>query len=98
MLLHSGYSKRQAFLLNLLSSFATVVGGVLAYFMLQSMGDWIPFFLGIAAASMIYVAVADLIPGLHKRPELLATLQQALLIGLGIGSIWLTKTLLGGHA
>lgn len=98
ILLHSGYSKKQAFLLNLLSSLATVVGGVLAYFMLQSLHEWIPFFLGIAAASMIYVAVADLIPGLHKRPELLATLQQALLIGLGIGSIWLTKALLGGHA
>jgi zinc and cadmium transporter len=98
ILLHSGYSKKQAFLLNLLSSLATVVGGVLAYFMLQSMHDWIPFCLGIAAASMIYVAVADLIPGLHKRPELQATLQQALLIGLGIGSIWLVKALLGGHA
>lgn len=98
ILLHSGYSKRQAFMLNLLSSLATVVGGVIAYFMLQSMRDWIPFFLGIAAASMIYVAVADLIPGLHKRPELQATLQQALLIGLGIGSIWLTKALLGEPA
>ena len=98
ILLHSGYSKSQAFMLNLLSSLATVVGGVLAYFMLQSMSDWIPFCLGIAAASMIYVAVADLIPGLHKRPELHATLQQALLIGLGIGSIWLTKALLGEPA
>ncbi len=97
ILLHSGYTKKQAFLLNLLSSIATVVGGVLAYFMLQSMHDWIPFCLAIAAASMIYVAVADLIPGLHKRPELLVTLQQALLIGLGIGSIWLTEALLGGH-
>ncbi len=97
ILLHSGYSKKQAFLLNLLSSIATVVGGVLAYFMLQSMHDWIPFCLAIAAASMIYVAVADLIPGLHKRPELLVTLQQALLIGLGIGSIWLTEVLLGGN-
>ncbi|MGE5028195.1 MAG: ZIP family metal transporter [Betaproteobacteria bacterium] len=98
ILLHSGYSKRQAFLLNLLSSLATVAGGVIAYFALQSMQDWIPFCLGIAAASMIYVAVADLIPGLHKRPELQATLQQAILIGLGIGSIWLTKMLLGEAA
>ncbi|MDD5329287.1 MAG: ZIP family metal transporter [Sulfuricella sp.] len=98
ILLHSGYTKKQAFLLNLLSSIATVVGGVIAYFALQSLGDWIPFCLGIAAASMIYVAVADLIPGLHKRPELQATLQQALLIGLGIGSIWLTKALLGDLA
>lgn len=95
ILLHSGYTKRQAVLLNLVSSLATLVGGVLAYFMLQSLQDWTPFFLGIAAASMIYVAVADLIPGLHKRAELHATLQQALLIGLGIGSIWGVKAVLG---
>ena len=43
---------------------------------------------------MIYVAVADLIPGLHKRPELKATLEQVVLIGLGIGSIGLTEWLL----
>ena len=38
---------------------------------------------------MIYVAVADLIPGLHKRPELKATAQQASLIALGVFVIWL---------
>jgi zinc and cadmium transporter len=98
ILLHSGYSKRQAFIFNLLSSLATLVGGVIAYFALQTVQEWIPTILGLAAASMIYVAVADLIPGLHKRPELRATVQQVLLIGLGIGSIWLVKLLLGHHA
>ncbi|NBQ84502.1 MAG: ZIP family metal transporter [Methylophilaceae bacterium] len=91
ILLHSGYSKKQAFLFNLLSSFATVVGGVLAYFALQTVQSWVPSILGLAAASMLYVAVADLIPGLHKRTELKATLSQVALIALGIGSIWLTK-------
>lgn len=95
VLLHSGYTRKQAFVLNVVSSLATLVGGLLAYFALQSMQDWTPFFLGIAASSMIYVAVADLIPGLHKRAELQATLQQALLIGLGIFSIWGVKALLG---
>jgi zinc and cadmium transporter len=95
ILLHSGYTRRQAFLFNLLSSFATLVGGLLAYFALQSMQGWVPFLLGIAAASMIYVAVADLIPGLHKRTELAATVQQVALIGLGVGSIWLTGVLIG---
>jgi zinc and cadmium transporter len=38
--------------------------------------------------------VADLIPGLHKRTELKATVQQVVLIALGIGSIWLVKWLL----
>jgi zinc and cadmium transporter len=98
ILLHSGYTKRQAFIFNLLSSLATLVGGVIAYFALQTVQNWIPTILGLAAASMIYVAVADLIPGLHKRPELRATVQQVTLIGLGIGSIWLVKFLLGHHA
>lgn len=94
ILLHSGYTKRQAFLFNLLSSLATVVGGIVAYFALKSLEDWIPSILGIAAASMIYVSVADLIPGLHKRTELKATIQQVTLIGLGIFSIALTKFIL----
>jgi zinc and cadmium transporter len=42
---------------------------------------------------MIYVAVADLIPGLHKRVELIHTGQQALLIGLGIFTVWTASTL-----
>ena len=96
ILLHSGYSKTKAFLLNLLSSCATLVGGVLGYYTLQVVEGWTPILLGIVAASMIYVAVADLIPGLHRRPELRATLSQTLLIGLGIGCIALTRGLLGG--
>ena len=99
ILLHSGYSRAKAFLFNVLSSLATVVGGVLGYFSLSSLDDWKPALLGVVAASMIYVAVADLIPGLHKRPELRATAQQALLIGLGVGLIALVGVLHGhGHA
>jgi len=98
ILLHSGYTKRQAFMINLLSSFATLVGGVLAYYALDTMRGAVPYTLGIAAASMIYVAVADLIPGLHKRAELHATLQQVILIGLGVGTVWFTGWVLDGVA
>ena len=94
ILLHSGYSKQQAFLFNLLSSLATVIGGVLAYFALKTVSGWIPTILGLASASMLYVAVADLIPGLHKRTELKATIAQVALIALGISSIWVTKFVL----
>ena len=87
ILLHSGYSKIKAFQLNLISSFASVLGGVLGYYLLQSMQSWIPSLLALAAASMIYVAVADLIPGLHKRAQLKDTIQQVGLIMLGVGTI-----------
>lgn len=96
ILLHSGFSKVRALVFNLLSSVATLVGGLLAYFSLQSLQGLVPPLLGLAAASMIYVAVADLIPGLHKRPSLSSTLEQVSLIGLGIGSIVLVRYLTSG--
>lgn len=95
ILLHSGYSRARALAFNLLSSLATLVGAMLAYFALSDLKEWIPSLLGLAAASMIYVAVADLIPGLHKRTELKATLQQVSLIGLGIASIAIVRALVG---
>jgi zinc and cadmium transporter len=87
ILLHSGYSRARALAMNLLSSVATVVGGVIGYFALQFVADWEATLLGVVAASMIYVAVADLIPGLHRQPELRDTASQALLIALGIAAI-----------
>ena len=87
ILLHSGYTKTRALVYNLLSSLATLVGGLLAWFALSSAQAAIPVLLALAAASMIYVAVADLIPGLHKRTELRATVQQVLLIAAGVASI-----------
>ena len=90
ILLHSGYSKKQAFAFNLVSSFATLVGGVAAYFALQTLQAWVPYILSLAAASLLYVSVADLIPSLHKRTELHASISQLSLILCGVASIWLT--------
>jgi zinc and cadmium transporter len=94
ILLHSGYSRLRALAMNLLSSLATVIGGVVGYFGLQLIAGLEATLLGVVAASMIYVAVADLIPGLHRRPELRDTAVQALLIALGIGSIAMVRAVL----
>ena len=93
ILLHSGYSRARALAMNLLSSVATVVGGLLGYYVLQVMEGLETTLLGIVAASMIYVAVADLIPGLHRRPEFRDGATQTVLIALGIGCIALVRAL-----
>ncbi len=94
VLLHSGFSRARALMFNLLSSFTTVVGGVLAYYSLQHVQAVLPYVLAIAASSFIYVAVADLIPGLHKRVEFRETLKQLLLIGAGVALIAVTHSTL----
>lgn len=66
ILLHSGFSRSKALLFNILSSLTTIVGALLAYWSLANVEHVIPYVLAIAASSFIYVAVADLIPGLQK--------------------------------
>lgn len=88
VLIHSGFSKTRALFWNMVSSLATLVGAVLSYFMLQALDGYSLVFLCLAASSMIYVAIADLIPGLHRRTSLRDSITQFALIGLGIGSIW----------
>lgn len=84
ILLQSGYRPRQALFFNLLSSLATLLGGLLAYFGLEAFKAELPYVLALAAASFIYVAVADLIPSLHEKTTLSAALQQLALIAAGI--------------
>jgi zinc and cadmium transporter len=84
ILLHSGFSRGKALVYNMLTSLTTVIGGVVAYYSLSLANAVVPYVLAIAASSFIYIAVADLIPGLHKRPEFSATVQQIVLIAFGV--------------
>src|SRR5262245_40533106 len=91
-LLHSCYSRALALAMNLLSSLATLIGGLLGYYVLQVLQGVETMLLGVVAASMIYVAVADLIPGLHRRPQIRDGAIQTVLIALGIGTIALVRS------
>jgi zinc and cadmium transporter len=87
VLLNSGMSRARALWLNLLTSLTSVAGGVLAYYALGSSLAVLPYAISVAAACFLYVAVADLIPGLHRRVDAKASVAQVLLIALGIGVI-----------
>jgi zinc and cadmium transporter len=96
VLLHSGFGRTKALFWNAVSGLAAVLGGLIAYFALSAVSDWLPEILAFAAASMIYVAVADLIPGLHRRTAFRDSLMQVTFIALGVGSIWAIHALLSG--
>jgi zinc and cadmium transporter len=87
ILLNSGYSRARAFLLNLLSSLATLPGAVIGYLFLATVGQAVPYILSISAASFIYIAIADLVPSLHRQIGLRASVSQLLLMLAGIGTI-----------
>ncbi|MGZ0018325.1 ZIP family metal transporter [Nitrosomonas sp. wSCUT-2] len=87
ILLNNGYEQRQALLLNSLSAATTVPGALLAYFWHAEMLDIAPYILAFSAASFIYIAIADLIPGLHLQGTPGAAVRQLLLLLAGIGTI-----------
>jgi len=95
ILLHSGMSRGRALFLNLMTSLTSCIGGVVAYFALRQTMQYLPFALAIAAACFIYVAVADLIPGLHRRVNPRDSVAQVVLIALGVAVIAFTE--MGAH-
>jgi zinc and cadmium transporter len=87
ILLDSGYGRTKALVLNGLSAAATLPGAVAAYLWLGDTLEMVPYILALSAASFIYVAAADLIPGLHRQVTPAASLRQVALLLAGIGTI-----------
>ena len=84
ILMHAGYSRGRALLLNVLSSLASAAGAIAAVVAFDSLPPLLPYFLSFAAASFLYVAMADLIPGLHRGRTDASSMRQILLIAAGV--------------
>lgn len=84
ILLHQGYSRKKAFILNAISSSATIPAAIISYFVLDVFSVAVPYLLAISASSFIYIALTDLTPELHKRGDLKYAIRQTILIFIGI--------------
>ena len=73
---------------NVASSFATLLGGLLSFYVLSIMENLVPYVLAIAASSMIYVAISDLIPDLHEKTDAKDSIKQISFILLGVAIIY----------
>lgn len=89
ILLRAGYSRLRAFTLNLLSGIGGVLGAVGMLIAAQTTPNVLPFVLSFAAGNFLYVAMADLIPDLHRGGLEGGPVRQLVLIALGILTITL---------
>ena len=88
VLLNAGFSRRRALLLNALSASSAVGGAIIVYAAAETLPNTLPYLLAVAAGSFLYVAMADLIPHLHKGEVIgSGAVRQVLLIGAGVGTI-----------
>ena len=97
ILLHAGYSRQKALVLNVASGLSAVGGAILAILAL----DWLPslsnYVLSVAAASFLYIAMADLIPDLHRGRIDARVFRELALVVAGIGTIVALRYIVGGE-
>lgn len=91
ILIHSGIPRGKALLYNALSGISAIVVGVLTWFFLHEMSHLVPYVLAFSASSFLYIAMAELIPEMHKKTKALESIIQLLLIVAGILIIFLIK-------
>ena len=95
VLLAAGYSRRRALILNVVSGSSGLVGALVAYTGVSVLPDVRPFVLAFSSASLLYIAMSDLIPDLHRGQIERGSARQVLLIAAGIGTVVLFGRLAG---
>jgi len=95
ILLAAGYSRRRALVLNLVSGGSGIAGALLAYASVSVVPGIRPFVLAFSSASLLYIAMSDLIPDLHRGRVDRNSARQVLFIAAGIGTIVLFERLIG---
>ncbi|MBI4149192.1 ZIP family metal transporter [Candidatus Woesearchaeota archaeon] len=88
ILVHSGFSRMKALLYNFLSALSAVAGALLALWAASAVAGAIPFLIALAAGGFIYIAVADLLPELHKETSTRRVVMQLIFFLMGIIVIW----------
>ena len=95
ILLAAGYSRRKALILNVVSGASGIVGACLAFALVGIAPNIRPYVLAFSAASLLYIAMSDLIPDLHRGQMDKNSLRQVLLIATGVATIVLFERLVG---
>ncbi|MFC7434267.1 ZIP family metal transporter [Hydrogenophaga bisanensis] len=90
-------TRRAALVKVSLAGTVTALGGLVGYFLLGRLADWLPYFLVAASSSFVYVALADLIPQLQKRLGLRETVAQVLWLAAGIALVTLVSGIAHRH-
>jgi len=97
ILLNAGFTRKRAFIFNLLSGLSAVCGGVVGYFVLETTQSLLPYALVLAAASFIYIALSDLLPEMMRRSSLRKSLPEVGLVLVGVALAALATGVLEPH-
>ncbi|MEN3043906.1 MAG: ZIP family metal transporter [Candidatus Hydrothermales bacterium] len=90
ILIFGGMSKKNALLLNFLTSLTAIIGGVSGYFFFKE-SEFIYYLLPFVAGNFLYISASDLVPELHNERDLKKSINSFLLFTLGVLIIFALK-------
>jgi len=91
VLLHSGFKKQRAILLNFITALTAMLGGILGLIISSQTDTFVSVLLPIAAGGFIYIASSDLIPELREIVDTKKSALTVIVFLLGILFMWLAK-------
>lgn len=95
ILLAAGYSRGGALILNVVSGASGLAGALLTYLTVAVVPGVRPFVLAFSSASLLYIAMSDLIPDLHRGQIDKSAVRQVVLIAAGVATIVLFERIVG---
>ena len=95
VLLAAGYTRGRALLLNIVTGVSGILGAILAYAAVEVVPGIRPYVLAVSSASLLYIAMSDLIPDLHRGTIDASAMRQVVLIAAGIGTIVFFERVIG---
>ncbi len=69
LLVHAGLTRTKALLFNFASGLSALVGAAIVLFISSAVENSVPFLVAFSAGSFLYIAIADVVPELHKAQE-----------------------------
>jgi zinc and cadmium transporter len=91
ILLDAGYTRRKALVFNIVSGLSAVLGAALAVLTIDWLPGLSPYILSFSAAGFLYIAMADLIPDLHRGRIDARTFRELLLVAGGVATVLVLK-------
>ena len=95
VLLAAGYTRGRALLLNIVTGASGILGAITAFAAVEVVPGIRPFVLAVSSASLLYIAMSDLIPDLHRGTIDASGMRQVVLIAAGIGTIVFFERVIG---
>ncbi len=70
VLVHAGFTIKQALFWNFVSAITAVLGAVVGFYVFAQVKETLPYLMAFAAGNFLYISSSDLVPDLHKEPKL----------------------------